>query len=227
MVIDTNDPGRLSEPKRAQVLSPVDRVSEMLFGLFMALTFVGAISISNSRDDEVRSLLHAALGCNLAWGLVDAVMYLLRTIIQRDHLLTLLHSVRTAPDAATGRRLIADELSHIMARLVSDTEIEAIRGRIVALPVLPPRPSLQGADLLAAAAIFLIVVASTFPVALPFIFIDDLGTALNVSRALALAMLFGGGLALGRYAGYGSLRLGFVMAGLGTALVAAIKALGG
>lgn len=227
MDTETNDTGRLSEPKRAPVLNPVDRVSEMLFGLFMALTFVGAISISNSRDDEVRSLLHAALGCNLAWGLVDAVMYLLRTIIQRDHLLTLLHSVRAAPDAGTGRRLIADELSQIMARLVSDTEIEAIRGRMLALPVMPLRPTLKGADLLAAGAIFLIVVASTFPVVLPFIFIDDLGTAMNASRALALAMLFGGGLALGRYAGYGSLRLGFVMAGLGTVLVAAIKALGG
>jgi hypothetical protein len=40
-------------------------------------------------------------------------------------------------------------------------------------------------------------------------------------------MLFFGGLALGRYAGYGSLRVGFLMAGLGTALVAAVMALGG
>lgn len=45
--------------------------------------------------------------------------------------------------------------------------------------------------------------------------------------ALALAMLFGGGLALGRYAGYGGLRGGFSMAGLGTALVAVVIALGG
>jgi len=29
---------------RERLLSPVDRVSEMLFGLFMALTFVGAVS---------------------------------------------------------------------------------------------------------------------------------------------------------------------------------------
>ena len=48
-----------------------------------------------------------------------------------------------------------------------------------------------------------------------------------MSRAVALAMLFCGGLALGRYAGYGSWKAGFMMAGLGTALVVAIKALGG
>ena len=40
-------------------------------------------------------------------------------------------------------------------------------------------------------------------------------------------MLFLGGLALGRYAGYGSWKVGFLMAGLGTALVMAVIALGG
>lgn len=81
--------------------------------------------------------------------------------------------------------------------------------------------------MLAALAIFLIVVASTFPVVLPFVLINDVGTAKNASRAIALAMLFFGGLALGRYAGYGSWKVGFTMAGLGTGLVIAIKTLGG
>ena len=40
-------------------------------------------------------------------------------------------------------------------------------------------------------------------------------------------MLFIGGLALGRYAGYGSWRVGVIMVGLGSGLVAAINALGG
>ena len=38
---------------------------------------------------------------------------------------------------------------------------------------------------------------------------------------------FIGGLALGRYAGYGSWRVGVIMVGLGSGLVAAINALGG
>ena len=57
---------------RESILDPVERVSEMLFGLFMALTFVGAISVAESGRAEVRDLLIAAIGCNLAWGLVDA-----------------------------------------------------------------------------------------------------------------------------------------------------------
>ena len=222
-----NDPDRLPEPAREPVLSPVDRVSEMLFGLFMALTFVGAISVAESGRAEVRSMIAAALGCNLAWGLVDAVMYLVRTVTDRGRWITLLRTVRAAPDAAAGRRAIGESLSRSVAGLVAEAELEAIRARIVALSSVAQRPRLQRDDLRAALAIFLLVVASTFPVALPFMLFADLGTAKTVSRTVALAMLFAGGLALGRYAGYGSLKTGLAMAGLGTALVAAVIALGG
>jgi VIT1/CCC1 family predicted Fe2+/Mn2+ transporter len=92
---------------------------------------------------------------------------------------------------------------------------------------VPARPRLERNDLLAALAIFLIVVAATFPVVLPFALFDDVATAKNVSRGVGVAMLFAGGLALGRYAGYGSWRVGLLMAGLGTVLVIAINALGG
>ena len=99
-----------------------------------------------------------ALGCNLAWGLVDAVMYLVRTITERGRTLTLAQGVRSAPDAQAGRRLVASSLSEVAAGLVSETEIEAVRARIVALPSLPDRPQLHRDDALAAVGIFLIVV---------------------------------------------------------------------
>jgi hypothetical protein len=215
------------EPTREPVLSPVDRVSEMLFGLFMALTFVGAVSVAEAGRTQIRDMFVAALGCNLAWGLVDAIMYVVRAVTDRGRLLMLMHSVRAAPDAETGRRLIEGLLSRAAASLVSPPEVEAIRGRIVALSSVPARPRLRWDDLLAALAIFLIVVAATFPVVLPFALIQDVAMAKNLSRAIALAMLFGGGLALGRYAGYGSWRVGLMMVGVGTALVIAINALGG
>jgi hypothetical protein len=212
---------------REPVLSPVDRVSEVLFGLFMALTFVGAVSVAESGREQIRELFITSVGCNLAWGLVDAVMYLVRTITNRGRALTLVRSVREAPNAEAGRMHLEHALSRAVAGFVSSAEVEAIRGRVVALPSVPTRPRLRGRDFLAAIAIFLLVVASTFPVVLPFVFMDDVATAKTVSRGIALAMLFFGGLALGRYAGYGSWRVGLMMAGLGTAIVIAINALGG
>ena len=214
-------------PKREPVLSPVDRVSEVLFGLFMALTFVGAISVTEAGRDDIRAVLAAALGCNLAWGLVDAVMYLVRTVADRGRLITLIRAVRAAPDAETGRGIIAASLSKIAAGLLSTPEVEAVRGRILAMTDVPELPRLKADDFLAAFAVFLLVVASTFPVVLPFVFITDVQTAMTVSRAIALAMLFLGGLALGRYAGYGSWKAGLMMVALGTVVVAAVMALGG
>ena len=110
---------------------------------------------------------------------------------------------------------------------MTDAEVESVRQRIAALPSPPERPKLKSEDLLAALAVFLLVVASTFPVAIPFLIIDDIGLAKHLSRAIALVMLFFGGLALGRYAGYGSWKTGLMMAGLGAAVVAAVIALGG
>ena len=52
----------------------------------MALTFVGAVSVAEAGHDPVREMFIAALGCNLAWGLVDAVMYVVRTVTDRGRL---------------------------------------------------------------------------------------------------------------------------------------------
>ncbi|MDM0106986.1 hypothetical protein QTH97_18720 [Variovorax sp. J22R24] len=216
-----------AEPAREPLLSPVDRISEMLFGLLMALSFTGAVSVTEAGRAEIRVMFFAALGCNLAWGLVDAVMYVVRTVANRGKWLTLLQSVRAASDAQAGRAVLGRSLSHDMAGLVSPAEVEAIRVRMVALPSVPERPTLGWNDLRAALAVFVFVVVATFPVVLPFALMQDVSTAKNVSRAVALAMLFLGGLGLGRYAGYGSWKVGLLMAGLGTLLVGAIKALGG
>ena len=215
------------ETVREPLLSPVDRVSEFIFGLLMALSFVGAVSVAETGDEEIRTLFVTALGCNLAWGIVDAVMYLVRTVTDRGRLLTVVQSVVSAPDAKAGREVIERSLSRAAGALLSPPEVEAIRGRIVALPNVPARPALTWNDVLAAVAIFLLVVISTFPVVVPFMLMEDVAVAKSVSRAVALVMLFVGGLSLGRYAGYGSWRVGLMMAGLGTALVAAIHALGG
>jgi VIT1/CCC1 family predicted Fe2+/Mn2+ transporter len=217
----------IEKEAREPVLDVVDRISEMLFGLFMALTFVGAVSVATAGREEIRTMLTTAIGCNLAWGLVDAVMYLVRTITVRGRTLTLARSVLAATDPDAGRKIIQHALPPGLVSLVSTTEVEAMRTRLLALPSVPDQPRLERDDLLASLAIFLIVVASTFPVVLPFVFIGDVGTAKFLSRVIALAMLFFGGLAYGRYAGYGSWKAGLVMAGLGTGLVSAIMALGG
>lgn len=76
--------GNVAEaPKSRRVLSPVDRVSEVLFGLIMALTFTCTISVAEAGREEVREVLVGALSCNIAWGLVDGVMFVVLGLIER------------------------------------------------------------------------------------------------------------------------------------------------
>jgi VIT1/CCC1 family predicted Fe2+/Mn2+ transporter len=211
---------------REPVLDTVERVSEMCFGLFMALTFVGAVNAVGEEKQTGIVMFYTALGCNLAWGLVDAVMYLVRTITMRGKQLTLALAVRRAPDEAAARRALHEGLPPVLAGLLTDADLESMRERLMTTS-LPERPRLHGGDFAGAFAIFLIVVATTFPVALPFVLIADPKTGLLVSRILTLVMLFGGGLALGRFAGYGTWRAGLAFVALGVVLTAAIIALGG
>jgi VIT1/CCC1 family predicted Fe2+/Mn2+ transporter len=207
------------------LIDPIDRVSEVMFGLLMAVSFVGALSVATAGRQEVRTALIAALGCNLAWGLVDAVMYLVRTLTERRRNVALARQVTgAAPDH--GHRAIIATLPDHVAAIVGDTELEGMRQRLLALQV--PRGGLRGEDYLAAVGIFLLVVLATFPIVIPFLVIDDAGRAMQVSRLITVAMLFVAGIALGRYAGHARPALtGFFMALVGGALIAAIKALGG
>jgi len=220
----SHDDSFTTESKR--LLDPIDRISEILFGLLMAVTIVGSLSIATAGQDEVRTVLIAALGCNLAWGLVDAVMYLVRTVTEktRRHALTL--RIRGAEPAAA-HRMIALALPAGLAPLIGTAELEAVRARLVALPAVE-RPRLTAEDWLSALGVFLLVVIATFPVVLPFVFVRDLPTAMELSRYVTLAMLFAAGYGLGRYARHGRpVFTGALMALLGAVLILAIMALGG
>ncbi|MFL5250402.1 MAG: hypothetical protein ACJ79V_21460, partial [Myxococcales bacterium] len=66
-------------------LDPVERISESLFGLIMVLTFTCSISAADPGREEVRAMLFGAIGCNLAWGAIDAIMYLMACLAERGH----------------------------------------------------------------------------------------------------------------------------------------------
>ena len=60
-----------------RILEPMDRISEILFGLIMALTFTLTLGVITADRIQVRTMLLAALGCNLAWGIIDASVFLM------------------------------------------------------------------------------------------------------------------------------------------------------
>jgi VIT1/CCC1 family predicted Fe2+/Mn2+ transporter len=209
-----------------RVLDPVERVSEVVFGLLMALAITGSLSVASAGREEVRSMMFAALGCNIAWGLVDGIMYLVQTLTERTRTRSLLAQLRATTDPAAARSLIAAELPGRLGKEPSPKVLEALREELLA-QAPPTVPRLGGDDYLGALGVFLLVMGSTFPVVIPFALIDTLPLAMRASNAVALVMLFAGGWILARYAGGSPWRGGLALAAVGAALTAAIMALGG
>jgi VIT1/CCC1 family predicted Fe2+/Mn2+ transporter len=224
--VDTEITSGAGRGERGAILDPLDRNSEVLFGLFMVLTFTGTLSVASAGRDDVRTMLIGAIGCNIAWGFVDAVMYVLRNLVERGRQATLMRAVHAAASPHQAHRLIADEISGL-AEGLGATALEHVRQWLVAQPLPPARPTLTALDLRGAFLIFLMVFASTFPVVLPFIFIADVTTAKRVSAAVAIAMLYLCGHGWGRYAGLPAWRTGVTMVLLGAVVEAIVIALGG
>jgi VIT1/CCC1 family predicted Fe2+/Mn2+ transporter len=215
------------EQKRARVLDPIERVTEVIFGLLMAMTFTGTISVATAGQEAERTMMLAALGCNLAWGLADAAMYLLRTLIERTRNRTLLASVCGGADAATGQALIADALPPRLAAAAGTDGLELLRRRLVEYPDMSVKPRLGWDDFKGALGVFLLVVSSTFPLVVPFLLLDQTDLAVRLSNLVGLGVLFVAGWVLARYAGAKPWQGAVVVAVTGAALIIAIIALGG
>ena len=221
----------MDPPPTAQVasrrgLDPMDRSSEGLFGLIMVLTFTCAMSAAETGREDVRAMLIGALGCNLAWGVIDAIMYLMACLSERAQGVTTLRAVRRAHSPEHGRQVIADSLPPVIGSVVSPEELERARQQLAALPE-PARPRLGTDDWMGAVAVFLWVFLITFPVIIPFVFMHDAVAALRVSNGIAIALLFLTGYRFGHAAGLNPWKTGIVMVILGTVLVAGTIALGG
>src|SRR4249920_784603 len=100
----------LSAKSSDRILEPMDRISEVLFGLIMALTFTLTLGVVTADSIQVRNMLLAALGCNLAWGIIDAGVFLMARFNQRGRNAMHLRGVRTAADIGDAHRIIADAL---------------------------------------------------------------------------------------------------------------------
>ena len=212
---------------KERVLDPVHRLSEILFGLIMVLTFTGSLSVATSDRAEVRTVLIGAIGCNLAWGLIDAVMYLMACLHERGEDRRTFDALKAAGSSEEAHSVIREKVPKAVAEELRHEVLERIRMRILKSPRAGSGRWLRGDELRGALAVFLIVVASTFPVILPFIVLDDLPLAMRLSNAIAVGMLAFIGFAYGRASGLSPWWTSLAMVLLGCVLVALTIALGG
>jgi hypothetical protein len=211
-------------------LDPASRLGEVLFGLIMVLTvtLAAGLTVTDGREG-VRQLLFAAIGCNLAWGLIDAVMYLMNCITVRTGKVRLLQAVQRAPDAPETLELIQNEIEPELQELIgpegAETLSRAIRKHLAGARFT--KKTLARDDLYGAIACFWLVFVSCIPAAVPFLIFSRPHLALRVSNFLLLALLFLVGQKWAVYARVNRLTAGLMMVAIGLALVGTAILLGG
>ena len=210
-----------------RVLDPMERISETLFGLIMVLTFTCTLGVATADDIKVHTMLFGALGCNLAWGIIDAGVYLLARINDRGRKIMTLRAMRQAPDLETAQQIIADALPPLLASVLPPEQLELMRQKLHQLPEPPERPGLTKRDWIGALGLCLLSILSTFPIVVPFIFMSDTRAALRASNAVAIVMLFFCGYVFGYRSGLRPWVAGLSLVAFGSALVGVAIALGG
>ena len=206
-------------------LDPISRISEILFGLIMVLTFTGSLSVATAGQEDVREMLIGALGCNLVWGIIDALLYLMSTYTSRARSIYLLKTLRLTSDPVEGHGIIRDALPELIGQLLEETHVEHLRKQLVVLGPMSGKLTLS--DLRAAFLVFALVFLSVFPVAVPFLVMHEPSAAMRVSNGIAIALLFGAGSSLAHYTGASRLIWGTVTAIVGIIVVGMTIALGG
>ncbi|MDH4104923.1 MAG: VIT family protein [Gammaproteobacteria bacterium] len=178
----------------ARHLDPGTHMGEILFGLIMTLTFtLGAgMVIEEEGRAGAREMLVGILGCNLAWGIIDGVLYVLGQLFERGRVRRIGLNLRQAESEAAARQVVADEFDEALAEVTDETErdrlYQNVAARVRATPLAPNR--VRRADLVGGLAAGWLVFACSFPAVLPFLVLDDPWVALRVSNAILLGLLF-------------------------------------
>jgi len=208
-------------------LDPMERISEILFGLVMVLTITCSFSVGGGGQAEVHQMLIGALGCNVAWGLIDAMLYWLACFHAHGQKIMALRAARDAKSPEKAYRVIAEALPPVIASVMTHVEFEAIRQKLQQSPEPPSQPKLTRDEWLGGVGVFLLVVVATFPVVLPFVFVHDPTRAIRISNGIAILLLFLTGYVYGYHTGHRPLRSGLIMTVIGGAMVGVTIAFGG
>jgi VIT1/CCC1 family predicted Fe2+/Mn2+ transporter len=228
---------RLKHSFLGRLLDPLDSFVEAIYTVLIILTFTLAVRVAEANLPDgivsglVEQLFWACLGCAVAWGLIDGVMYILSSLAGRGQDLRLARVVRGAADEAGAVATLAEQLDDRLAPLADEDERHRLYAglyrRLESTP-LPAEAGFEREDLAGALGIFLVALSAALPVCLPLLLLSDHpALAVRASNAVAILLLFVMGYRWARYAGGKPVRAGLFLVLIGLAMVIVAIPLGG
>lgn len=173
-------------------ISPSAVLAELVYGTITALAVTNTLwyALRGSPDADT-TLIIAALGANAAWGVADAMIYLLTVMVENRRAYNLAVSVRTM-DHEEAMTAITDDFSgtvlHTMDEDERDIWVNAVHAKLKRIE--PHMQRLTINDGFGALSCFLISIAAAVPVLIPHLFTSDVQTAVIMGNVIGLVMMF-------------------------------------
>ena len=204
-------------------------LAEAFYGIWMVVVVTGTIrAVEQPSESTVRVMLGAALGVNIAWGVIDGITLLWANLVDRTKELELVNSLRAKKGDAALRKKLGGSLSRTVAGSLSEVERERVLDMLEAgeprevARIKPDREEYE-----AAVATALIDFLLIFPVTLPYIlFMHDLTLAIRSSQLIALFLFAALGYAYARNARWNKVVTPIVFALMMLAVIAVSFELG-
>jgi hypothetical protein len=211
-------------------LDPGETLGELLFGLIMVLTFTMAARFFTAKEElDAHELVIGAIGCNIAWGVIDAVLFVLGSLFHRSRRARFLRELQSAGSETEALAIVQEEFelgSDFQAVRPQDAA-RLHRSILSAAAHAGPRTGLRWEDLAAAFVVFFLVSATALPGVIPFMLLGNSYLALRLSNILLVGLLFLVGYRWARYTDSNPWRIGLSLTALGLSLVIVAIALGG
>ena len=217
---------------RQEHLTEGDKQVEMLCGVIMVLVMIGYLKLSLVQEgfEFKKIMMLVPLGCTAAWGIIDGIMYVLLNLRERGKKSKLLSLIKSQKDENDVFTLIKNEfVSPLFDVLDKEIQIYIFREVVKRLTsaVIEKPKGISKNDLRIVATSFVLVVSAGIPLIIPFILLNDVSLAIQISHIIGLVMLFCIGYWWAKLASRHKIRSAIAITLLGAAIVGMTQLLHG
>ncbi len=221
-------------------LSPSDRLTEIIATIIMTMTIIIAIQFGIGISNySVRLIFVATLGCNIAWGLVDAVNYIFSEVFERGqhlHFIKVIKEMKNEEEAVTfiGKKIETKLDSAILDQIQPEERVEISKRVFQHLSkststTMKPKPvHIVQDDIYGAVSVFILVIIVCMILLLPFLFLpNNLVLGYRITQIISLILFFLVGYRLALVTNRPKVRTGLIFVVLGTIIIIIVIFMGG
>lgn len=220
----------------ATYLGAEDILLEIVFGVLIVMTFTMAFKAADLASvpvsilsTSVNSLFVAAIGCTIAWGIIDAIITVMTNVAGRGRRVRLIEKIQGTKVDTEADAIVAGALDGELSGIIGDSEREQLYRHIAekARTIDPQPVGVRREDIYAAIGVILCAMLATLPVVVPLLFVDDPAWSMRISNIIGVVMLYIVGYQWAKYAGGKRVKTGLLLAAIGLIMMAIAIPLGG